>query len=77
MPLFRRPMFCPRYPTPDRCEDTVKTWPCLVGNDTRSFVKARQELPVEEYVEFMRSRFRPKSGAPDPGIPGTDATKMA
>ena len=30
----------------------------LVGNDTRGFVKARAELPDEEYVEFMRKHFR-------------------
>jgi NAD(P)-dependent dehydrogenase (short-subunit alcohol dehydrogenase family) len=30
----------------------------LVGNDSRGFVKARAELPDQEYVDFMRSFFR-------------------
>lgn len=30
----------------------------LVGNDTRGFVKARAELPDQEYVDFLRSYFR-------------------
>ena len=33
----------------------------LVGNDTRGFVKARQTLPDDEYVKFMRSHFGPQS----------------
>ncbi|HUA67077.1 MAG TPA: SDR family oxidoreductase [Candidatus Saccharimonadales bacterium] len=33
----------------------------LVGDDSRGFIKARQELSDQEYVDFMRSRFRTKS----------------
>jgi len=33
----------------------------LVGNDTRGFIKARQELSDDDYIEFMRSKFRLKS----------------
>lgn len=33
----------------------------LVGNDTRGFIKARQELPDPEYVAFMRQHFLPES----------------
>ena len=29
----------------------------LVGNDTRGFVQARQTLPDDEYVKYMRSHF--------------------
>jgi short-subunit dehydrogenase len=32
----------------------------LVGNDTRGFIKARQEMSDQDYVTFMRSRFLPK-----------------
>jgi NAD(P)-dependent dehydrogenase (short-subunit alcohol dehydrogenase family) len=32
----------------------------LVGDDSRGFIKARRELPDQEYVEFMRSRFPSK-----------------
>ena len=34
----------------------------LVGNDTRGFIKARAELPDQEYVEFIRSHFREAIG---------------
>jgi NAD(P)-dependent dehydrogenase (short-subunit alcohol dehydrogenase family) len=30
----------------------------LVGNDTRGFIKARRELPEDEYMRFMRGFFR-------------------
>jgi short-subunit dehydrogenase len=33
----------------------------LVGDDARGFIKARQELPDQDYVERMRSWFLPKS----------------
>jgi NAD(P)-dependent dehydrogenase (short-subunit alcohol dehydrogenase family) len=33
----------------------------LVGNDTRGFIKARQEMSDKDYVTFMRSWFLPKS----------------
>jgi hypothetical protein len=29
----------------------------LVGNDTRGFIKARQELSDQDYIEFVRSQF--------------------
>jgi len=29
----------------------------LVGNDARGFIKARRELPDQDYVDFMRSHF--------------------
>ncbi|MGD0251838.1 MAG: SDR family oxidoreductase [Verrucomicrobiota bacterium] len=32
----------------------------LVGDDSRGFIKARQELSDQDYVDFMRSRFQPK-----------------
>lgn len=32
----------------------------LVGDDTRGFIKAKRELPDQEYVTFMRSFFQPK-----------------
>jgi NAD(P)-dependent dehydrogenase (short-subunit alcohol dehydrogenase family) len=32
----------------------------LVGDDARGFVKARRELPEQDYVAFMRARFRPQ-----------------
>jgi NAD(P)-dependent dehydrogenase (short-subunit alcohol dehydrogenase family) len=32
----------------------------LVGNDTRGFIKARQEMSEQGYVTFMRSWFLPK-----------------
>jgi NAD(P)-dependent dehydrogenase (short-subunit alcohol dehydrogenase family) len=32
----------------------------LVGNDTRGFIKARQTMADQEYVEFMRANFLPK-----------------
>jgi hypothetical protein len=32
----------------------------LVGNDTRGFIKARQEMGDKDYVTFMRSWFLPK-----------------
>jgi len=32
----------------------------LVGNDTRGFIKARQEMSEQDYVTFMRSWFLPK-----------------
>ena len=32
----------------------------LVGDDTRGFIKARQELPDQKYIAFMRSHFREK-----------------
>jgi len=34
----------------------------LVGNDTRGFIKARAELPDQEYVDFLRSHFRDAIG---------------
>lgn len=34
----------------------------LVGNDTRGFIKARAELPDQEYVAFLRSHFRDAIG---------------
>jgi short-subunit dehydrogenase len=30
----------------------------LVGNDSRGFLKARQEMPEAKYVAFMRSHFK-------------------
>ena len=33
----------------------------LVGDDSRGFIKVREELSDQEYVDFMRSWFRPKS----------------
>jgi len=30
----------------------------LVGDDSRGFIKARQEMSEQDYVEFMRSRFQ-------------------
>jgi len=33
----------------------------LVGNDTRGFIKARQEMCERDYLKFMRSWFRPES----------------
>ena len=30
----------------------------LVGNDTRGFIKARAELPDQQYVDFLRGHFR-------------------
>jgi NAD(P)-dependent dehydrogenase (short-subunit alcohol dehydrogenase family) len=33
----------------------------LVGDDSRGFIKARHELSDQDYVDFMRSRFLPKS----------------
>ena len=30
----------------------------LVGNDTRGFIKARAELPDQEYIAFLRDHFR-------------------
>jgi len=33
----------------------------LVGYDTGGFIKARQELSGQDYIEFLRSRFQPKS----------------
>jgi NAD(P)-dependent dehydrogenase (short-subunit alcohol dehydrogenase family) len=32
----------------------------LAGNDTRGFIKARQEMPEQDYVTFMRSWFQSK-----------------
>ncbi len=32
----------------------------LVGNDTRGFIKAREEMFDQEYVDFMRARFKKK-----------------
>jgi hypothetical protein len=32
----------------------------LVGNDTRGFIKTRQEMSEQDYVKFMRSWFLPK-----------------
>ena len=32
----------------------------LVGDDSRGFIRARQEMSDQEYVNFMRSRFLPK-----------------
>jgi NAD(P)-dependent dehydrogenase (short-subunit alcohol dehydrogenase family) len=32
----------------------------FVGDDSRGFIKARRELPDQEYVDFMRSRFPSK-----------------
>ncbi len=31
----------------------------LVGDDSRGFVRARREMPEQDYVEFMRSHFPP------------------
>ena len=36
----------------------------LVGNDSRGFIKARRELPEDDYVAFMRSHFRAGTSAP-------------
>lgn len=33
----------------------------LVGNDTRGFIKAKQDLSDNDYIDFMRSKFRLKS----------------
>ena len=33
----------------------------LTGDDSRGFIKARREMPEPDYVDFMRSRFLPKS----------------
>jgi short-subunit dehydrogenase len=33
----------------------------LIGDDARGFVKARRELTEEQYITFMRARFRPSS----------------
>ena len=33
----------------------------LVGNDSRGFVKARREMPDQDYVTFMRSHFLSKA----------------
>jgi hypothetical protein len=33
----------------------------LVGDDSRGFIKARQEMSDQDYVDFMRSRFAPKA----------------
>jgi hypothetical protein len=32
----------------------------LVGDDSREFIKARQERSDQEYIEFMRSQFQPR-----------------
>jgi NAD(P)-dependent dehydrogenase (short-subunit alcohol dehydrogenase family) len=32
----------------------------LIGDDTRGFIKARRELPDQEYMDFMKSRLFPK-----------------
>jgi NAD(P)-dependent dehydrogenase (short-subunit alcohol dehydrogenase family) len=32
----------------------------LIGHDSRGFIKARQELADQAYVEFLRAQFRPK-----------------
>jgi len=32
-----------------------------VGDDSRGFIKARQEMSDQDYVDFMRSRFAPKA----------------
>lgn len=34
----------------------------LVGNDTRGFIKARAELPDQDYVDFLRAHFRDAIG---------------
>ena len=34
----------------------------LVGNDTRGFIKARAELPDQEYVDLLRGHFRDAIG---------------
>lgn len=31
----------------------------LIGDDSRGFLKARKELPEQEYIDFMRSKFLP------------------
>ena len=33
----------------------------LIGDDSRGFIKARREMSHQDYVDFMRSRFLPKS----------------
>jgi len=33
----------------------------FVGNDSRGFIKAKQEMSDQDYVDFMRSKFLPKS----------------
>jgi NAD(P)-dependent dehydrogenase (short-subunit alcohol dehydrogenase family) len=33
----------------------------LVGEDSRGFIRARQQMPDQDYVAFMRSHFLPKS----------------
>jgi NAD(P)-dependent dehydrogenase (short-subunit alcohol dehydrogenase family) len=33
----------------------------LIGDDSRDFIKARREMSEQDYVDFMRSRFVPKS----------------
>jgi short-subunit dehydrogenase len=33
----------------------------LVGDDNRGFIKAKREMSDQDYVDFMRSRFLPKS----------------
>jgi hypothetical protein len=33
----------------------------LVDDDARDFIKARRELPDQDYVDFMRSRFSMKT----------------
>ena len=30
----------------------------LAGNDSRGFIRAKREMPDQDYVEFMRSKFR-------------------
>ncbi len=45
----------------DAATDGTNRLRYLVGNDTRGFIKARQELSDQDYIEFMRSWFLPKS----------------
>src|SRR5271156_2424525 len=35
----------------------------FIGVDSRGFLKAKQTLPDQEYIEFMRSYFRSGEGA--------------
>jgi NAD(P)-dependent dehydrogenase (short-subunit alcohol dehydrogenase family) len=32
----------------------------LIGDDTRGFIKARRELPDQDYIDFMRTRLFPR-----------------